>query len=103
MEKQGNRKINPLYSLFYGHPFSFLLASVMLTLSPGPDLLMVIAQSIEKGTETAFFVCRWITHGPTGTHCSFDFWLGAIHWRASSGSCRYSMDRLCLFFLSRFE
>ena len=35
--------------------FSFFVASVLLTLSPGPDLLMVIAQSIEKGAYTAWW------------------------------------------------
>lgn len=32
---------------------SFLFASVVLTLSPGPDLLMVISQSLDKGFQLA--------------------------------------------------
>ena len=46
--------------------FSFLLASVLLTLSPGPDLLMVIAQSIEKGAKTAFLFVAGLLTGLLG-------------------------------------
>ena len=46
--------------------FSFLLASVLLTLSPGPDLLMVIAQSIEKGVKTAFLFVAGLLTGLLG-------------------------------------
>ena len=46
--------------------FSFLLASVLLTLTPGPDLLMVIAQSIEKGTKTAFLFVAGLLTGLLG-------------------------------------
>ena len=42
--------------------FSFLIASVLLTLSPGPDLLMVIGQSIENGFRSALtFILGLIT------------------------------------------
>lgn len=41
---------------------SFLLASCLLTLSPGPDLLMVIAKSLEKGVAAAlYFIAGLIT------------------------------------------
>ena len=46
--------------------FSFLLASGLLTLSPGPDLLMVIAQSIEKGASTAFLFVAGLLTGLMG-------------------------------------
>ena len=46
--------------------FSFLLASGLLTLSPGPDLLMVIAQSIEKGASTAFLFVAGLLTGLIG-------------------------------------
>ena len=42
--------------------FSFLIASILLTLSPGPDLLMVIGQSIENGFRAALtFILGLIT------------------------------------------
>ena len=34
---------------------SFVLASILLTLTPGPDLLMVIAKSLEKGVTKALY------------------------------------------------
>lgn len=41
---------------------SFLIASILLTLSPGPDLLMVIAKSLEKGFSTSlYFIAGLIT------------------------------------------
>lgn len=46
--------------------FSFLLASVLLTLSPGPDLLMVIGQSIEKGFRVAFIFVLGLVTGLCG-------------------------------------
>ena len=45
--------------------FSFLLASVLLTLSR-TDLLMVIAQSIEKGAKTAFLFVAGLLTGLLG-------------------------------------
>lgn len=46
--------------------FSFLSASVLLTLSPGPDLLMVIAQSLEKGRKAAFHFVGGLLTGLCG-------------------------------------
>lgn len=41
---------------------SFLIASCLLTLSPGPDLLMVIAKSLEQGRIAAlYFIAGLIT------------------------------------------
>lgn len=41
---------------------SFVLASILLTLSPGPDLLMVIAKSLEKGiTAALYFIAGLMT------------------------------------------
>ena len=46
--------------------FSFLVASVLLTLSPGPDLLMVIGQSMEKGFRIAFIFVLGLVTGLSG-------------------------------------
>lgn len=41
---------------------SFVLASILLTLTPGPDLLMVIAKSLEKGvTKALYFIAGLMT------------------------------------------
>ena len=42
---------------------SFVLASILLTLSPGPDLLMVIAKSLEKGVTTALYFIAGLVSG----------------------------------------
>lgn len=42
---------------------SFVLASILLTLSPGPDLLMVIAKSLEKGVTTALYFIAGLMTG----------------------------------------
>jgi len=42
---------------------SFVLASILLTLSPGPDLLMVIAKSLEKGATTALYFIAGLMTG----------------------------------------
>ena len=42
--------------------YAFLVASVLLTISPGPDLFMVMTQSLEKGFRSAFiFILGLIT------------------------------------------
>ncbi len=46
--------------------FSFLIASVLLTLSPGPDLLMVIGQSIENGLRAALIFILGLMTGLCG-------------------------------------
>lgn len=45
---------------------SFLFASVLLTLTPGPDLLMVIAKSLEKGIGTALYFTAGLMTGLCG-------------------------------------
>jgi threonine/homoserine/homoserine lactone efflux protein len=42
---------------------SFVLASILLTLTPGPDLLMVIAKSLEKGLTTALYFIAGLMTG----------------------------------------
>ena len=42
---------------------SFVLASILLTLTPGPDLLMVIAKSLEKGVTTALYFIAGLMTG----------------------------------------
>ena len=42
---------------------SFVLASILLTLTPGPDLLMVIAKSLEKGVATALYFIAGLMTG----------------------------------------
>lgn len=42
---------------------SFVIASILLTLSPGPDLLMVIAKSLEKGVVTALYFIAGLMTG----------------------------------------
>ena len=39
------------------------LASILLTLSIGPDLLMVIAKSLEKGVKTALYFIAGLMSG----------------------------------------
>lgn len=43
--------------------YTFLLASILLTLSPGPDVLMVIAKSIEKGRSAALLFTAGLMTG----------------------------------------
>ena len=45
---------------------SFLFASILLTLSPGPDLLMVIAKSLEKGISAALYFTAGLMTGLCG-------------------------------------
>lgn len=41
---------------------AFIVASILLTISPGPDLFMVVTQSLEKGFRSAFnFILGLIT------------------------------------------
>ena len=42
---------------------TFLLASFTLTISPGPDILYVISQSIIKGKKSAFMISLGLTTG----------------------------------------
>jgi len=42
---------------------AFLLASILLTLSPGPDLLMVMAKSLERGSNAALFFTAGLMTG----------------------------------------
>ena len=42
---------------------SFVLASILLTLSPGPDLFMVIAKSLEKGVTAALYFIAGLVSG----------------------------------------
>ena len=42
---------------------TFLLASLTLTISPGPDILYVISQSIIKGKKSAFMISLGLTTG----------------------------------------
>jgi threonine/homoserine/homoserine lactone efflux protein len=45
---------------------SFLFASILLTLTPGPDLLMVIAKSLEKGISAALYFTAGLMTGLCG-------------------------------------
>ena len=45
---------------------SFLFASILLTLTPGPDLLMVMAKSIEKGISAALYFTAGLMTGLCG-------------------------------------
>ena len=42
---------------------AFFLASILLTLSPGPDLLMVMAKSLERGSNAALFFTAGLMTG----------------------------------------
>lgn len=41
----------------------FLLASVLLTLSPGPDILYVLSSSLRRGFSTGFFIALGLCSG----------------------------------------
>jgi len=43
--------------------FSFLLASIMLTLAPGPDILLVFSESLTKGSKSALMLAAGLVCG----------------------------------------
>jgi len=43
--------------------FSFLLASIMLTLAPGPDILLVFSESLAKGSKSALMLAAGLVCG----------------------------------------
>ena len=43
--------------------FSFLLASIMLTLAPGPDILLVFSESLAKGPKSALMLAAGLVCG----------------------------------------
>ena len=43
--------------------FSFLLASIMLTLAPGPDILLVLSESLAKGPKSALMLAAGLICG----------------------------------------
>ncbi len=43
--------------------FSFLLASLMLTLAPGPDILLVFSESLTKGSKSALILAAGLVCG----------------------------------------
>jgi threonine/homoserine/homoserine lactone efflux protein len=47
----------------YNHLFSFVIASVLLTLSPGPDIIYVLTSSLKRGFKTAFSLTLGLCSG----------------------------------------
>jgi len=45
------------------HLLQFLLASILLTLSPGPDILYVLTTSLRRGFKTALFLAAGLCSG----------------------------------------
>lgn len=43
--------------------FSFLLASILLTLAPGPDILLVLSESLTKGSKSALMLAAGLVCG----------------------------------------
>ena len=43
--------------------FSFLLASILLTLAPGPDILLVLSESFTKGSKSALMLAAGLVCG----------------------------------------
>jgi len=45
----------------FGIVITFIVSSVILTLSPGPDILYVISQSFYKGKKTGILISLGLT------------------------------------------
>ncbi len=56
----------------------FLLASVLLTLSPGPDILYVLSSSLRRGFATGFFIALGLCSGLIIHTCLVGFGVASI-------------------------
>ena len=81
---------------------SFCFSSILLTLSPGPDLLMVIGQSMEKGFRLAFiFILGLVSGLCLHTLLLVVGWAQFIGDRPEVASSMKVIGAFYFFFLSR--